>query len=191
MKILLTLSVILNLILGYFLLVRKPEKEIIERERLIIETHGNQGQVQVEKTEPMTPTPPKNPSESKKKNSPPEISSPDQYEFQDAGEKMESDRTDFFSQNLGMNDEKIAEHKKIRDEFFKQTALFWKKNPMKELSLNERRKMLDLEEEFLKKLEKLHGKANWEKYQKFREDYNGRGYKRQMEEGQSFMFMSP
>ena len=46
-----------------------------------------------------------------------------------------------------------------------------------------------MEENFYGKLEKLHGKKNWERYQKFRENYNQKGYKKQMDEGMPFIFM--
>lgn len=190
-KILLGISLILNLILGYFLLREKPENDFIERERLIIETHPRE--VKQEKRPinvmPVNPEYSNPPKEEKKKADPPEFRGLEHYEFQDAGEKMENERQEFFTESLGMSEDKIAEHNRIRDEFFKESTVFWKKNPMRELSFKERRQLLEMEETFHKKLEKLHGKKNWEKYQKFREDYNAKGYKKQMEEGHPFLFM--
>ena len=190
-KALLGLSFILNLILGYILLKDKPGKEFIERERLIIETHPRETKqdkrpINVMPVNPDYSNPPK---EEKKKTATPEFVGLDQYEFQDAGEKMENERQEFFAESLGMSEDKIAEHNRLRDEFFKASTHFWQKNPMKELSFKERRQLLEMEENFHKKLEKLHGKKNWEKYQKFREDYNAKGYKKQMDEGQPFLFM--
>lgn len=190
-KVLLAISIILNLIFGYFLLKEKPEKEFIERERLIIETHPPKKEVNKPiDVRPVNPDYSNPPKEEKKKADPPEFRGLDHYEFQDSGEKMESERMEFFTETLGLSEEKIAEHNKIRDDFFKKTTLFWQKNPMRELSFKERRQLLEMEEEFHLKLEKLHGKKNWEKYQKFREDYNSKGYKKQMEDGQPFIFMA-
>lgn len=185
MKAFLSLSLVLNLVLGYFLFFRKPEREVVER--LVIETHAEK----VKET-PAAPVPvtnvPKTEEEKKKKDSP-VVTVHDSHEIQEAGEKMESDRVEFMSTELGMSEDKIAQHNKIRDEFFKKTAEFWQKNPMRELNFKERRQMIELEEEVHRKLEKLHGKKNWERYQKFRESYNQKGFKKQMEDGQPFLFM--
>lgn len=186
MKVFLGASLLVNFVLGYFLLTKKSETEIVER--TIIETHAQAPkQFAMEETRGHTVTPVKEPK--KKVEALPDFAVHDQSEFQDAGEKMEMDRMDFLQDKLGMTEEKIAEHNRIRDEYFQKTAEFWKKNPMRELSFEERRQMISMEEELYAKLEKLHGKKNWERYQKFRENYNERGYKRQSEDNQPFIFM--
>lgn len=188
MKILLFLSLATNLLLSYLLLTKKDEKEVVER--LIIESHDK---IKDHVTEPIKTT---SVQEKKSKTNvekvaiePSEIFGLEQEEVQEAGEKMESDRLDFFTNKLGMSEDKISEHNRLRDEFFKKTSLFWQKNPLRELSFEERRQMLELEENFHSKLQKLHGKKNWERYQKYRENYNQKGYKKQMEEGIPFIFM--
>lgn len=187
MKVLLGVSLLVNIVLGFILLTRRPEKEIIER--TIIETHNQRpAQFSMEETRGHTVADVKAP-EKKKVEALPDFAVHDQSEFQDAGEKMEADRTEFLQDQLGMSEEKIAEHNRIRDEYFQKTAEFWKKNPMRELSFEERRQMIKLEEDLYGKLEKLHGKKNWDRYQKFRENYNARGYKRQTEDNQPFIFM--
>jgi hypothetical protein len=93
-------------------------------------------------------------------------------------------------QELGMSEDKISEHNRIREEYFRKTSKFWEnKNPMREPTFDERKKMIQLEEEFHRNLEKLHGKKNWEKYQKFREGHNQRGFQKQIDENQPFLFM--
>jgi hypothetical protein len=186
MKALLGLSLLANFVLAYFLLIKKPEKEIVER--VIVETHAqNQNNPQPIETRGHTVSDIKQPKKSVEAL--PDFAVHDQTEFQDAGEKMENDREEFLQDKLGMTEDKIAEHNKIRDEYFKKTAEFWKKNPMRELNFEERRKMIEMEEDLYVKLEKLHGKKNWERYKKFRENYNERGYKKQAEENQPFIFM--
>lgn len=184
MKVVLGLSIVLNLVLAYFV-AKKPE--IIEKERLVIETHV-EPRTEVVTTKAAAPAPlPK--SNTEKKKDAPEFVGLDNHEFQEAGEKMEADRVEFMTETLGMSEEKIAKHNKLREEFFKKSAQFWQKNPMRELTFKERRQLIEMEEEFYANLEKLHGKKNWEKYQKFREEYNSRGYKKQMEDGVPFLFM--
>jgi hypothetical protein len=185
MKKLLLASVIINIILGYHLVFNRKEPKVIER--LIIETHpaNKRDGEKVEVKEVV--------KEKKKKSTSDDSGGApfihDSEDFQLAGEKMEERRKEFFSEKLGTTEEKIAEHNRLRDEFYQQSALFWQKNPMRELSFRERREMIDLEEVLYKKLEKLHGKENWQRYLKFRESYNEKGQKRQIEEGEPFIFM--
>jgi len=186
MKVILGLSLILNLVLGYFLLTRKEEQPPLER--IIIETHKKKEIAKpVEMPKPSSPVP--TPKVEKKEEGPTELSDFMPSEFQEAGEKMEHDRTDFFVQKLGLSEDQINEHNRLRLEYFQQTAEMWPKDSMRELTFDERRKLIDLEENFHKKLEKLHGKKNWENYQKFREKYNEQGFKRQSEENAPFVFM--
>lgn len=187
MKVLFGLSLVINFVLGYFLVIRKPEKEIIER--VIIETHAQKVQEKnKEKLPPQVNGVPKKEEAATTEN---EfiVSDFGPSEFQDAGEKMEVDRTEFFTDKLGMSEEKIAEHNRLRMEFFQESAKMWPSKPMREPTFAERRKLIDLEEEFHKKLEKLHGKKNWERYQKYREEYNEKGFKLQNEENRPFIFM--
>ncbi len=179
MKIALGVSLLLNLVLTWFVVNKKTE--VVERERVIIETHAAPAVPQVKET-------PKS-VEGKPKDAPAEFVPLESHEFQSAGEQMESDRVEFLTEKLGMTEDKIAQHNKIRDEFFKETTKFWQKNPMRELSFNERRQMLEMEEKVHARLEKLHGKKNWERYQKYREQYNMKGFKKQSEENQPFIFM--
>lgn len=187
-KIFLALSLVANFVLGYFLLTKKNEKEIVER--VIVETHPGH-EVSVPSSSPIKSAAEKNlaPNVEKVAIEPTEIYGIEQEEVQEAGEKMESDRLEFFTSKLGMSEDKISQHNKLRDDFFKKTSLFWQKNPLRELSFEERRQMLLMEEDFYRKLEKLHGKKNWERYQKFRENYNQKGYKKQLDEGTPFIFM--
>ncbi len=184
----LALSLVTNFILGYFLLTKKTEKEIVER--VIVETHQGPQASALTVSSSKLPNEKNNaPKVEKVAIEPSEIYGIEQEEVQEAGEKMESDRLDFFTSKLGMSEDKISEHNKLRDDFFKKTSLFWQKNPLRELSFDERRQMLQMEEDFYRKLEKLHGKKNWERYQKFRENYNQKGYKKQLDEGTPFIFM--
>jgi uncharacterized protein YxeA len=186
MKNLLIVSFILNVVLGYLLVFQRKETKVVER--LIVETHAQH------KLPEMTDAQ-KERKEDKKKSKKIQLEGEEDHpfmdpeEFQNAGDMMEEKRKEFFTEKLGMTEDKIAEHNRLRDEFYHQSSLFWQKNPMKELSFKERRQMIDLEENFYKKLEKLHGKENWQRYQKFRETYNEKGQKRQIEEGEPFIFM--
>lgn len=184
MKILLILSLLVNLVLSFILLTRRPE--VIER--LIVESHPHKLNHEVQSATTTVSALVTEKKERKTKELP-ELVALNQEEFQEAGEKVEDDRRVFMSEVLGMSDAKIAQHNKLRQEFFKNTSEFWQKNPTRELSFKERRELIEFEEDLHRKLEKLFGKKNWGKYQKFREEYNSKGLKRQMEEGEPFLFM--
>lgn len=188
-KILLGLSVACNVFLGYSLMSKKTNTEVVER--LIIESHTEAPQAD-KKAEVLLPqkkeAKSKEVKEDKQKDAPQFIAM-ESPELQEAAEKMESERVEFLTGNLGFSEEQISKHNKLRDEFYKETSEFWGKNSMRELSFKERRQMLDLEEKLHKNLEKLHGKKNWEKFQKFRETYNQKGFQQQTEENRPFIFM--
>jgi hypothetical protein len=188
MKLLLGLSLLGNLILGYQLWNKKPEKEIIER--VIIETHAenkNSAPEMVDTRKVIRPDLPK--SEKKKAPTSGEFFPLESAEIQEAGEKMENEKLEFMTVELGMTEEKISEHNRIRDDFYKKSSKLFQKNPMGELPFEDRRKLVDMEEKLHRDLEKLHGKKNWERYKKFREDYNKKGFKRQSEDNQPYLFM--
>lgn len=190
MKLVLIASLLTNLILGYFLIMRKPQTEVVER--LIIETHKRAPEKEIHvppSSESLLPKEKKTQEKVSKEIITPDFTNLTSQELQDAGEKMESERLDFLSQELGLSEEKIARHNQIRDEFFQNSSKFWQKNPMREPTLEERRQMLELEEDLYRKLEALHGLENWQRYKKFRENYNLKGYQKQMEEGVPFIFM--
>jgi hypothetical protein len=185
MKYFLILSLLINVVLTFILLTSEPQKEV--RERLIIETHAKGPREEVKTIEKKSST-----SLKKKKTDSPEMvmgPGPDPQEVQEAAEEMEEARMTFFTETLGVREEEIAEHNRLRHEFFKKTSQFWQNNPTLEPSFEERKKLIKMEEDFHAQLEKLYGKSRWEKYQKFRNNYNQKGYKKQMEENQPFIFM--
>jgi hypothetical protein len=180
-------SIILNFFLGY-LALQKRETAVVER--VVIETHPVKKIEDRMRDKDFTSAPTKSKTISAEVSSEPLApNSLDESEFQEASEKMESDRREFLVTELGISEENLLKHYKIVDEFHKKSSDFWGKNPMRELSIKDRRELLNLEEAFHQKLERLHGKAKWEKYLKFRESYNNKAFKAQMEENRSFIFM--
>lgn len=188
-KIILTISLVTNFTLAYFLVSKKDEPKL---ERIVIETPAEKP-VSVETTVSTTASAPKVMPEVKEEKRPMLSANyhdmPAESEIREASEKMETDRQEFMMNELGMTEDKIAQHNKIRENFFKKTSSFWKKNPMRELTFKERRKLIEFEEEFHNNLIKLHGEKNWAKYQKFREKYNEKSFKSQMEDNRPTVFM--
>lgn len=187
MKGLFFLSLILNLVLGYFLVVREPKTEIVEKERLIIETHSAPEVTKV--------TQPEHPKKEISSKGPGASSTPSGdhasiQELEDAGDKMEADKLEFFTQELGEGGDKLQEHARFREDFYRKQAKLMKNFSHAEPTFEQRRELIKLEEDFHSKLEKLHGKKNWEKFLKYREKYNKKGYDQQIKDGKPFIFMN-
>jgi hypothetical protein len=164
MKSLLIFSLITNVLLIYFLLTKETEKEVVER--IIVETHSRPVKTEV-------PRLVEKPQEG-------EMDSSSQKKFfsvdaQEGQERVETERERFMVEELGIAEDKIQEHNRLREEYYQKTNRIWGSDPTKEPSFAERRLLIDLEEKLHRDLEKLHGKQNWKKYQEFRERYNSRG----------------
>lgn len=71
-----------------------------------------------------------------------------------------------------------------------ETHKIYGNNPQ-ELSIKDRRKLLDLEENYQKGLEKLYGKKTWEKLEKFRIEFNEQVMKRVREDNSPAILLSP
>ncbi len=184
MKFLLAASLLSNVALAILLL--RPAASP-GRERLIIETHNEPRSLV-----PAVPSPEKlvsSPDPVAQRSAPRDPGPAVPEEFQEAAEKMEADREEFLSEELGVSEEKLQAHQRLREEFFREMGQLWQKAPMRELSFAERRQMIDKEEAFHQRLEALHGKKNWQRYQKFREAFNQKGYRKQLEDNGPFIFM--
>ncbi len=110
MKYLLAASLLANLVLS-FLLVRRPEPP--RQERLIIETHK-------EATPTVAPSATHLPSPDPvvQQSSTGDLVPAVPEEFREAGEKMETERLEFLTDELGLSEEKLMAHNRLREEFF-------------------------------------------------------------------------
>lgn len=187
MKIILIVSLILNVVLGIFLVGKKNSPVM---ERTIIETHAEPRQVKHRETRAHVVSPITTEKEkSDPENTLPDMLDADQVEVQDAGERMENERVEFLHNELQIPEATLREHQKLRNQFFQATGELWKNSGTGELSFEQKRELIDMEEKLHQDLEKLYGKKNWERYQKYRDDYNRRGFKKQSEDNHPFIFM--
>lgn len=190
MKILLSLSIVLNIALAAVLFLQKNQ---VRYEKVIVETHGDSN-AKVHTDEVKT-------SFASVKREKPSSEAPadedivpqpvpvGEEEMVETHQKMESERTEFMTQELGLSPEVVFEYQRLRNEYFAKTSSLWKGDPFGELSFESRRNMLAMEEKLHKDITGLLGKKNWDRYQKFRETYNRRGFEKQVEENQPFLFM--
>jgi hypothetical protein len=185
-KVLLAASLLANVVLSYYLFREPAPPAVVER--LIIESHPAASKVPQDGAR-ATRTAPVAPGSRKSEATPPAPGPVPPEEFEEAVEKMEAERREFLTEELGFTEEKLAAHNRLREEFFRESGKIWMKDPMFEPSFKERRMMLDMEEAFHRRLEELHGKKNFQRYQKFRESFNQSGYRKQIEDNQAFIYM--
>lgn len=110
-------------------------------------------------------------------------------DMNDTHQKMETTRTNFLKADLGLSSKTINEYQRIRIEYFEKTSQMWKQDPYGEMNFSQKRELLDLEENLHKDVSALLGKANWDRYRDFRENYNKHGFEKQIEENRPFLFM--
>lgn len=175
MKILLVLSLIINVVLGVLYSQAPTERIVIEQEPAkIIEK-----EVLVE-----VPTEVK-PKKKKSSNVPDELHGEMASEdYLDQVEQVETYKKDYLINQLGLTEEILKKEGKLRGEFIRASTKIYVDSHMGQPSIPDRRKLLDLEEDLQNKVVKLYGKNNWEKFQKFQNKYNQESIKR-MEEGNS------
>lgn len=192
MKIILGLSLFLNLVLVGFLLVRSPDPAPNEEEPSFVNNSEEEKTFPRPVAEVMRESRVNYPK--KAPNSPAEVTNDfpmdlDTYELSLSADKVEQDAADFVTVQLQLPEETYQKHQKMRQDFHEKMSKVWG-NPPREPDIQGKRLLLDIEEEYLNELQKLYGKKNWEKLQEFRQKYNQEGFKRQSEEKVPFIFMS-
>lgn len=170
MKFLLVLSLILNGVLGFLYYQEKsqpPLERIIVEEKTVVKkvTVPSESSDQV-----LTKTASK--QEPKAENDFQPIIPGDEHGLQMAVEDLESVKKDFFlKQDISENTLKKKEQ--IMQELYQKTAPIYQKHPTGiTLTFDERRKIIDLEEEAQNKIRSLFGEKKWGEYKNFVDRHN-------------------
>jgi hypothetical protein len=173
MKVLLVLSLILNGILGFLFYQEKsrpPLERIVVEEKTVIEKVPAAPATQLKTAAPKTQIKKSDNSAGGDDFQP--LIPGDEHGMQLAVEDMEVSKKDFFLKND--IPEKILKRKEqIMQELFERTMPIYQKHPTGiTLSFEERRKLIDLEEEAQTKVRALFGEKNWNEYKKFVDQHN-------------------
>lgn len=189
MKIILSLSIVLNIALAAVLFLQENQ---VRYEKVIVETHGDSNKIHADEVKTsfasMKREKPSSEAPAEEVIGPQPIPVGEE-EMAETHQKMEGERTEFMTQDLGLSPDVVFEYQRLRNEYFEKTSRLWQGDPFGEISFESRRNMLVLEEKLHKDLAGLLGKKNWDRYQKFRENYNRHGFEKQVEENQPFLFM--
>lgn len=191
MKILLILSLIANVILGVLYFQEKSRPPI---ERIVLEEKPAKIiREEVLAPAPVTPKIAKNPK-SKVEEVPQFLDGDAQMasqDYEEAVEHIESSKKDYLVGQLGISEEKIKKEEKLRSEFIKASSKIYEKYQMGEVSIADRRKILDMEEDLQKNVIELYGKSNYQKFQNYQKKYNERVIKRVKEDNAPAILMGP
>lgn len=188
MKIVLGISLILNLILGVLYFQEKNQPPL---ERIVIEHKPKIIKETVTVTEKV-PVPAKSriKKEGEQIDFDPMVVT-DARDYTELVEQMETEKRDYLVNQLNISEDTLKKHDQIRQAYFKDTSEIYQKDPMGEVSLKDKRELLRMEEEYLAKVKTLYGQSKWEKLENYRRQYNKSVMKKVREENAPAILMAP
>jgi hypothetical protein len=186
MKFILFISLMANLSLGYLywketskpriertIIESHPETKVVEKKVFVKIPHtGNQ--IQLDKKSTDAPTP---------------MVEFDQKSYEQIVEKVSADRETYLQETLAVEPEVMEKIDKVKKKFFKEADKLILGSGMQEPTIEQRRQLLNLEEAREKEFSRSMGEKKWQKFKSFRDEYNRKNYKRQMEEHTLFIPM--
>ena len=170
MKFLFILSLIFNGVLGF---LYYPEKSRPPLERIVVE---EKTVVKKVTTPPvasaMEVAKPASNKESKVENDFQPIMPGDEHGLQMAVEDLETVKKDFFLKQ-DISEKTLKKEEETMQELYQKTAPIYQKHPTGiTLTFDERRKIIDLEEEAQNKIRSLFGEEKWSEYKNFVDRHN-------------------
>lgn len=189
MKIILTLSLMLNIFLGVVYIQEKNKPPL---ERVVIEHKPKIIREKVTIPSPALPAAksPRPKKEGEMLDFDPMVVT-DAQDYDELIEQMETTKHDYLVNQLNVSEETMKKHAKLREEYFSTTSQIYQKDPMGELSLADKKELLKLEEKYLGKVQNLYGQREWEKLENFRRKYNMSVMKKVREENAPAILMAP
>jgi hypothetical protein len=178
-KILLSASIIINLILG-FLLYQQMNRPPLER---IIVEHTPPKAV-IKKISKKIVVKGQTPSDQNQSITNQEDSE-DLYDpessrlFEEVGEKVVQDRLAYLTGKLNLTQSDLDQIEKIKESYFKKLHQIIALESNGELGIDQRRQMLDLETERDREIETFMGKDKWETFKKYKKSYNQKKFEEQ------------
>ena len=191
MNIILILSVLLNFALG-FLYWKESSKPGLERS--IVETH-EEPRIVEKKIYVKVPSRPLDTNRKKlTENEPQSAGVPsgqmtefDPKVYEQSVEKVTQDREVFMQESLDLTPEDLQKIEKVKKDFYKEADQLIL--GMSEPTIEQRRQLLDLEESREAEFARIMGREKWEKFKKYRDDYNRKSFDRQADEQSVFIPM--
>ncbi len=176
MKWLLTLSLVVNLFLGYKLfsyrpivtteekiIVKKAKPKIIER-KVFVEVPVKQAREATSAAGSTTTV------------------EYDENDMEDLVSKVGQDRDDFLTGELGMAPAEIQKIQAVKEKFHRRYQQVVPADHYGDLTIEQRRQLLELDEEREAEFSSVVGAQKWKKFQKYRDEYNRKMFSKQVNE---------
>lgn len=175
MKLLLTLSLCLNALLLYRVLTQK--EEVVVQEKVVVKRV--KPEVIERKVYVEVPV--------KAKKSPeegPKVTSVefDEKDMEDLVSKVAQDRDDYLTGELGFTPSDYQKVQKVKEAFHKKYQQIIPPNHFGDLTIEQRRQLLALDEERDQEMARVVGEKKWKQFQKFRDEYNRKMLSKQVSE---------
>ena len=171
MKTLLVLSLLLNVWLIF--LLQKGEKTP-PLERIVIE--DKKFPLPPKKLSPPFEALPAAPGGMTSESQPPQQMKsslgPGEKEIEELVDKVRQDRLDFLTEKLSLGQKELDQIEKVKEDYLIKVQSVFPIESGAELSVDQRRRMLELEVGRDQALSRIMGRQKWEKFQKFRKTYN-------------------
>lgn len=175
MKFLLTLSLLCNFVLGFFYFSTGPESPVRVKKRPkshLAEKYPTAVEVSPERERFKRPN--------KSKNLPDADQSlvrfshqHDVEELNHQVEKMQSDRQEYLTTQLQLTPAQLETVEKLKQKYNQQSnAIYQKGGVQGEMSFDDRKRLIAVEEKLHQEISRVLGEKNWVKFQKFRQQYN-------------------
>jgi len=200
MKILLGISLILNVVLGILYFQKQNEPPL---ERFIME-HSNESVTEdkpreKKKTHPKSAMmvntmeaahlPPVTEQDEAVIDPPTHV---DGRDYEELADHIQTAKKEYLLNQLNLEESVFKKGEKLRKEYIKEiNRIYNNKNANPEMSINDRRQLLALEEAYQNKLKQAYGEKNWEKFEHYRNKYNESVWKKVREDGAPAIFMGP
>jgi hypothetical protein len=172
------LSVGLNLVLGFFLF---REKNKLPLERVVFEHQP----IRAEATKTKNELPPASlsPKDIKVSDSTSDhLSEEVSQRIEEAGEKVQQDRLEFLLERLDLGQSDLDQIEKIKSRYFHKLQKILGTEKKGELGVDQRRRWLELEADRDREFVALLGKVKWDKFKKFKNNYNEKNFDQQTDD---------
>jgi hypothetical protein len=107
---------------------------------------------------------------------------PGEKEIEELVDKVRQDRMDFLREKLSLGDKELDQIEKVKEDYLIKVQSVFPIESGAELSVDQRRRMLELEVGRDQALSRIMGRQKWEKFQKFRKTYNQKKFQENFEE---------
>lgn len=106
----------------------------------------------------------------------------DENDMEDLVGKVTQDRDDFLSSELGMNPPEYQKIQQVKEKFNRRYQEVIPPDHYGDLSIEQRRRLLALDEEREAEFSRVVGDKKWKQFQKFRDEYNRKMFSKQVNE---------